>query len=76
MCYINLVAQIAIDGSKIPGIIDDPKLINLADLPITPEQKEAHTRLLNYLAQRFEISPEELYRAKQSILEACDPTEY
>lgn len=72
-CYINAVGHIALDGSMIPGVIDNPKLIQLSDMPVTNEQKEAHKKLLDYVAKKFEMTPEDLYNAKQMILEACDP---
>jgi hypothetical protein len=45
-------------------------------MPITKAQKEAHERLLNYIADKFEVTPEELFNTKQAILDACDPTPY
>lgn len=73
LCYINSVGLIALNQSVIPGVIDNPSLINLGDMPTNPKQKEAHKRLLNYIAGRFQISPEELAVAKQAILDAYDP---
>lgn len=72
MAYLDAVGRIAIDHATIPGVIEDSKFIDPADNPQSQEQKEAHQKLLTYIAEKFGLDPQEVQDAKATILNACE----